>query len=142
MGSDKNLFSPVAIGRFEAKNRIFMAPITRGRAQANGTMGLAYVHLVEARKGMMHNPDAPLVHPHVRKELTNTPLIINGGYDLESANAAIAEGIADAVSFGAIYLANPDLVARFRAGSSAFNKPDFGTFYTPGERGYTDYPTA
>jgi N-ethylmaleimide reductase len=103
--------------------------------------GLAYVHLVEARAGMLHNGEAPVVHPHMRKRLGTTPLILNGGYDLVSGNAAIDEGLCDAVSYGATFLANPDLVARFQANSSEFNKPDFATLYSPGEKGYTDYPT-
>ena len=48
-------------------------------------------------------------------------------------------GAADLVGFGRPYLANPDLVARYKAGTE-LNAPDFATFYTPGEKGYTDYP--
>lgn len=103
-------------------------------------LGLAYVHLVEPRAGMMHNPDAPVVHPHLRKLLGGTPLILNGGYDLASATAALADKRADAISFAILYLANPDLVERFRSNASSFNPPDFRTLYSPGEKGYTDYP--
>ncbi len=66
--------------------------------------------------------------------------IANEGYDLASSNAAIAAGEADAVAFGKLYIANPDLVRRLREGA-ALNAPDFGTFYGEGETGYTDYPT-
>jgi N-ethylmaleimide reductase len=67
--------------------------------------------------------------------------ILAGGFDLASAEAALAEGRADLVAFGRAFLANPDLVARMKRGLPR-NAPDFGTFYTPGPKGYTDYPTA
>ena len=57
----------------------------------------------------------------------------------EEAALAIAEGKVDAVAFGTSFLANPDLPARIRAGA-ALNSPDPKTFYSPGPKGYTDYP--
>ena len=63
----------------------------------------------------------------------------NGGYDLDRAQAAIASGFADLVSFGALYLANPDLLERFRR-RAPLNAPDKSTFYGGGARGFTDYP--
>ena len=48
-------------------------------------------------------------------------------------------GKADLIAIGKPFLANPDLVSRFEQGTE-LNEPDFGTFYTPGEKGYTDYP--
>jgi N-ethylmaleimide reductase len=65
--------------------------------------------------------------------------IANGGYDRERALAALGSGHADLVSFGVLYLANPDLPERLRAGAP-LNRPDRATFYGGGERGYTDYP--
>ncbi|MDA8250396.1 MAG: hypothetical protein M0Z28_14665 [Rhodospirillales bacterium] len=66
--------------------------------------------------------------------------IANGGYDAERAEAAITAGETDFVSFGSAFLANPDLVARIKAGAP-LNQPDPATFYQGEERGYTDYPT-
>jgi N-ethylmaleimide reductase len=103
-------------------------------------LGLAYIHVAEARAGMMHNAEAPVVHPTIKAALKTTPMIINGGYDQASAEAAITEGVADAVAFGVPFLANPDLVARMREGREERNAPDFKTFYTPGPEGYIDYP--
>lgn len=116
-----------------------VATFTHGAKQLAG-LSLAYVHVMEARAGMMHNPNAPLVHPHLRRVLKGTPLLLNGGYDVPSAEAALAEDFADAITFGVLFLANPDLVARFQAGTAVFNPPDYATLYTPGEKGYTDYP--
>jgi N-ethylmaleimide reductase len=64
----------------------------------------------------------------------------NGGFTRESGAELIARGGADAIVYGTKFLANPDLPERFRLDAS-LNKPDQGTFYTPGERGYVDYPT-
>ena len=67
------------------------------------------------------------------------PYVANGGYDLDRAQEAIASGFADFVSFGALYLANPDLLNRFRR-RAPLNAPDKSTFYGGGARGFTDYP--
>ena len=67
------------------------------------------------------------------------PLILNEGFTKESAERAITEGRADAVSFGKSFIANPDLVERFRTGAE-LNTPDPSTFYGGGEKGYVDYP--
>jgi len=58
---------------------------------------------------------------------------------LRDANAAIARGEADMISFGQLFIANPDLVERLRRGAP-LNTPDPSTFYTGGEKGYLDYP--
>jgi N-ethylmaleimide reductase len=76
---------------------------------------------------------------HIARREFHGPLLVNGGYDLASANAAVSSGAVDAVVFGKAYLSNPDLVERFRAGAE-LNPVDFGKLYTPGPAGYTDYP--
>lgn len=65
--------------------------------------------------------------------------MVNNGYDRESAEAAVAEGRADLVAFGRLYIANPDLVRRFRE-RAPLNEPNRRTFYGGGEAGYIDYP--
>jgi N-ethylmaleimide reductase len=67
--------------------------------------------------------------------------IASGGLDRESADRVLREGRADLVAFGRAWLANPDLIERMKAGL-ALNAPDPSTFYTPGSKGYTDYPRA
>lgn len=81
-------------------------------------------------------PDA--LFPELRR-LFGGPLIANEGFKRESAEAVIARGDADAVAFGRHFIANPDLSARFRAGSE-LNPWDAKTFYASGPQGYTDYP--
>ncbi len=66
--------------------------------------------------------------------------IANEKFTFESANAAIGRGDCDAVAFGKAYVANPDLVERFRI-KADLNVPQSTTFYTHGAEGYVDYPT-
>lgn len=68
------------------------------------------------------------------------PLMLNGGFSKEQADAAIGSGSADLIAMGRAYVANPDLVARF-ARSSPLNEMDPNTLYSPGAAGYTDYPS-
>ena len=65
--------------------------------------------------------------------------IANEGFSYETANQAIATGEADAVAFGKLFIANPDLPRRFALGAS-YNQPNPSTFYGSGANGYTDYP--
>jgi len=65
--------------------------------------------------------------------------IANNGYDLDLAAATVAAGRADAIAFGKPFIANPDLVERFRR-KAALNEPDRATFYGGDAHGYTDYP--
>jgi N-ethylmaleimide reductase len=66
-------------------------------------------------------------------------IILCNGLTIASAETALWDGLADLVAFGRNYLANPDLDKRI-AGKTALNQADPMTFYTPGEKGYTDYP--
>lgn len=102
--------------------------------------GLAYVHLIEPFTDVSNNANAiQAVAKHFRK-IYNGTIIINRGFNKESANQVLNDGDADLVSFGVPFLANPDLVKRFQI-DAPLNQPDQETFYTPGEKGYTDYPT-
>jgi N-ethylmaleimide reductase len=67
-------------------------------------------------------------------------LIANGSYTKETADGAVASGVADLVSFGRAFLANPDLPERFAVGAP-LAEPDASTFYGGDARGYTDYPS-
>ncbi len=73
------------------------------------------------------------------KGIFGGPLIANEGFDLASAQQVVAAGVADAVAFGRLFIANPDLPKRFVAGAP-LNPPDPGTFYASGPEGYSDYP--
>jgi len=73
------------------------------------------------------------------REVFPGTLLVGGGFSKAEANQFLAESRADAIVFGTAYLANPDLVKRFER-DAPLNEPDRSTFYTPGPKGYTDYP--
>ena len=86
---------------------------------------------------------APRVGPHLRSLFTGV-YIVNDGFTKDTAEQALQNGQADAVAFGRLFIANPDLPKRFQLGAG-LNTPDPSTFYLPGAgaegvRGYTDYP--
>jgi N-ethylmaleimide reductase len=97
-----------------------------------------YIHVVEGATGGDRNFGAPFDYGELRGRFRGA-YIANNGYDLASAADVVASGHADLVAFGKAFLANPDLVARLRAGAP-LNAPDKATFYGGGEKGYTDYP--
>jgi N-ethylmaleimide reductase len=99
-----------------------------------GLKMLGYLHVVEGGFAGEHGVDYEQIREHYEGNY-----MANLGYDLEKAQAAIAKGHADLVSFGTLFLANPDLVARFKA-KAELNTPDQDTFYGGDEHGYTDYP--
>jgi N-ethylmaleimide reductase len=65
--------------------------------------------------------------------------VANGGYDAERGERAVSDGSTDAVAYGRLFLANPDLPTRFSR-RGPLNVPDTGSFYGGDERGYIDYP--
>lgn len=97
-------------------------------------LGLAYLHLIERHRDLTQRlrkawPSTLILNPHTAPLPT--------GLD---ALELIDNGTADLISFGALFLANPDLPRRLRAGGP-FNTPDRVTFYGGDEHGYTDYPS-
>lgn len=102
-------------------------------------MPLLYIQLM--------NPLFPIDNlPHYPKDVMGTfghlskhTIMANGGYTKETGEAELQKGIAKIISYGALFLANPDLPARFEQ-NAALNNPDRATFYGGGEKGYTDYP--
>lgn len=103
-----------------------------------GKLGLAYQHIME--------PMAPGDYDHlpmkVFRPMFDGVLITNSGFTFEKATAYLREGWADAVAWGKLFIANPDLPERFRRGAAnaVLNAPDEATFYSAGAKGYTDYP--
>ena len=105
---------------------------------------IAYVHMIEPRATSAGGSDAvasdaPSTSKLFRKNF-NGAFISAGGYNPESAAEAVESGEADAVAFGRIYIANPDLPERIKIGAP-LNKYNRATFYGGAEKGYTDYPS-
>ena len=100
--------------------------------------GLAYLHMVEGATGGSrdlkdgHSIDA-------LRKLFDGVYMANNGYDREMAMAAVASGHADVIAIGRPFIANPDLVKRYRQ-NAPLNEGDQSTYYGGGREGYTDYP--
>jgi N-ethylmaleimide reductase len=104
-------------------------------AEALGRYGLAYLHVVE---GGHESADGPFDWAELKRRFRG-PYVANGDYSRERGSAVLAAGRADLVSFATAYIANPDLVARFRS-DAPLADPDPSKFYGGDHRGYTDYP--
>jgi N-ethylmaleimide reductase len=102
-------------------------------------LGLAYIHVIEgATQGPREVPGGFDLQ-NLRRSFKGV-YMANNGYDLELALEARRRNRADLISFGRLYIANPDLVERLRTGAP-LNVPDRQTFFGGGAAGYTDYPT-
>ena len=106
-------------------------------AQQLNARGLVYIHLVD--HSSMGAPPVPASMKATFRNVFKGKLILSGGYDAVRAESDLAAGKCDLIAVGKPFLANPDLVARWKT-SVAVNVPDMSTFYTPGAKGYTDYP--
>ncbi|ODN69712.1 N-ethylmaleimide reductase [Methylobrevis pamukkalensis] len=102
-----------------------------------GERGIAFLHVVEGATGGPRDI-APFDWKALKAAFGGV-YIANNGYDRDTAAAAVTEGTADAVAFGRLFIANPDLVTRFRL-NAPLNEPNRDTFYGGGAEGYTDYP--
>ncbi len=99
--------------------------------------GPAYIHLVDHS-----SMGAPVVPDSIRETFRRAfdgALILSGGYDAERAESDLDANRCDLIAVGRPFLANPDLVERWKTGA-AVNAPDMSTAYSPGSKGYTDYP--
>lgn len=101
-------------------------------------LGLQYLHLLD--HSAMGAPAVPAELKARLRAAFKGAFILAGGFDRASAEGALEAGQADLIAFARPFLANPDLVARLRT-DAALNAPDPSTFYTPGPKGYIDYPT-
>jgi len=107
-------------------------------AERLGRLGIAYLHAMEPLPGHMMAAPGERLSPAMKKAFGGV-FIANGGYDAASGSRLIETKDADLVAFGVPFLSNPDLVERYRRGA-ALNAPDYATLYTPGAKGYSDYP--
>ncbi len=106
-------------------------------AQELDSQDVVYVHLAD--HSSMGAPEVPDTIKEIFRDESCGTLILSGGYDAERAEKDMP-GKTDLIAVGRPFLANPDLPARWQ-NNAEMNEPDYDTFYTPGEKGYTDYPT-
>lgn len=103
-------------------------------------MPLAYIQLMNAMFPTDNLPQYPRDVMGTFGTLTKHLVMANGGYNRETGEKELEKGIAKMISYGALFLANPDLPKRFEL-NAELNQPDRATMYGGGEKGYTDYPT-
>ena len=99
--------------------------------KAISPLGLAYLHV-------LRSATLPNIF-EILRPLFKGPFAAGGGFNLETGNAALTSGAADFVVIGKLFTSNPDLPVRFAKGASLAD-PDPSTFYTPGPKGYVDFP--
>lgn len=100
---------------------------------------LLYIQLMNALFPTDNLPQYPKDVTGTFGKLSKHPVMANGGYNRESGEAELQKGIAVMISYGSLFLANPDLPERFRQ-NAPLNQADRSTMYGGGEKGYTDYP--
>ena len=111
-------------------------------AEGLNRFGLAYLHIIEPRMSgsLVIKEDQPAVATERARKIFRGKIVANGGFEPESAAAAIDQGDADAISFGRCFISNPDLPRRIRE-ELPLASYDRDTFYTFEAKGYTDYPS-
>jgi len=105
--------------------------------KALSDLKLVYVHTVDH-----HSMGAPEVPPSMKQKIRvafKGNILLSGGYDKARAEKDLQEKRGELVAFGRPFVANPKLVSKMRE-DKPLREPDMSTFYTPGEKGYTDYP--
>jgi N-ethylmaleimide reductase len=135
IGSDRVGLRLSPLNSFNSMKDSDPIALTSYLADKLNAFNLAYLHLMRADFFGVQKGDVETI----AREKYKGVLMGNMGYTADEAEAAIAAGKLDAVAFGTSFLANPDLPARIQA-KAALNTPDSTTFYTPGAKGYTDYP--
>ena len=107
--------------------------------EALNELPLAYIHLMNGMFPLNNYPHYPKNAIETFGSISKHLVIANAGFNKESGAAELEKGIAKIISYGSLFLANPDLPKRFELGAE-FNQIDQATMYGGGEHGYTDYP--
>jgi len=114
-----------------------MEDVFESLAKELSALNLVYIHVVD--HSSMGAPSVSADVKHKIRQSFNGTYILSGGYDRARAEADLQEKLGDLVAFGRPFLSNPDLVNKLREGK-LLTAPDFSTFYSPGPKGYIDYP--
>lgn len=108
-------------------------------AERLNAYGLAYLHVMDGLGFGFHELGEPMTLSEFR-EVFGAPIIGNCGYTQETAESAIASGVADLIALGRPFISNPDLVERFTLNLPLNPPADISDWYAPGSEGYTDFP--
>jgi N-ethylmaleimide reductase len=141
-GADRTAVRLSPNGEAQGVNDSNPVPLFTAAAEALSRIGIAFLELREPpRNGTFGGSEIDPVAPFIRNVFSG-PLVLNSDYSQARAEADIASGLADAISFGRPFISNPDLPNRFAAGIPLHEETDMSRWYVPGEEGYTDYPAA
>ncbi|MGZ3809717.1 MAG: oxidoreductase, partial [Bacteriovorax sp.] len=113
-----------------------MSVLYENLASELNKLGIAYIHVVDHS-----SMGAPPVNPELKESIRKIfkgKYILSGGYDLNRAETDLNANKGDLVAFGRPFISNPDLVEKLKT-KKPLTPFDMNTFYTPGEKGYTDY---
>jgi N-ethylmaleimide reductase len=131
----------IRLSPYGAANDVGQFPETEEQyahlAEKLNGIDIAYIHLVD--HSSMGAPKVKLTTVQKIRDNFRNSLILSGGYTRERAEKDLVSGMANLIAFGRGFLANPDFVSRLR-NNAQLNQPVMDTFYTPGAKGYTDYP--
>jgi N-ethylmaleimide reductase len=127
--SPSNPFNEMAV--YEEADKQYLSLV-----EGLNKIGVVYIHFV----GFMGYALSESLFKNIKSAFRGA-IILNGGFNAQTAEAALSQGRADLISFGVPFIANPDFVQRILDGTD-LAAPDQASFYSPGEAGYTDYPKA
>ncbi len=139
VGSDRTSVRLSPNGEIQGADDPEPIPLFGAAVQSIGDMGIASLELREPGFDGLWQANHPPVWPHLRK-IFRGPLILNSEFDSVSAELALARNDADAISFGRLFIGNPDLPQRIAEGASLVTETDPETWYEGGAPGYSDYP--
>lgn len=141
VGADRTAVRLSPNGSIQGVNDSHPEALFGAAAAALSEIGIAFLELREpGLESTFGKPEMAPIAPVIRKAFAG-PLVLNSDYDAAKAQAALDEGVADAVAFGRTFLANPDLPRRF-AENLPLTKDTMATWYSQGPEGYIDYPFA
>ena len=107
-------------------------------AEELNKIGIAYIHIVD--HSSIGAPAVPLAIKQTIRDAFKGTVILAGGFNQETGEAALESGLGDIISIGRPFIINPDLVDRYKNNKAVSTDLDMNVFYTADAVGYTDYP--
>ena len=142
VGSERTAVRLSPNGDSQGVNDSNPVPLFTTAAKALSEIGIAFLELREPpANGTFGQSEVDPIAPYIR-DVFKGPLVLNSDYDPVRAKAELASGVADAVSFGRLFITNPDLPRRIAHGLPLHTDQNPKTWYSQGDEGYVDYAEA